>query len=65
MNSKRWCMPSVTVWSDSLRKFLKCDAESSYLALEPDDDDSMAQLQGHSITYRIAAGSHQGRKVFA
>jgi len=24
----------------------------------------MAQLQGHSITYRIAVGTHQGRKVF-
>jgi hypothetical protein len=39
-------------------------AESSYLALEPDDDDAMAQLQGHSITYRIAVGPQQGRKVF-
>jgi hypothetical protein len=32
--------------------------------LEPDDDDAMAQLQGHSITYRIAVGPQQGRKVF-
>jgi len=24
----------------------------------------MNQLQGHSITYRIAVGPHQGRKVF-
>ena len=40
-------------------------AENSYLALEPDDDDAMAQLQGHSITYRIAVGPQQGRKVFA
>ena len=28
------------------------------------DDESMAHLQGHSITYRIAVGLHQGRKVF-
>jgi hypothetical protein len=44
--------------------FLERDAESSYLALEPDDDDAMMQLQGHSITYRIAVGPQQGRKVF-
>ena len=29
------------------RGFLERDAESSYLALEPDDDDAMTQLQGH------------------
>ena len=46
------------------RGFLERDAESSYLALETDDDDAMAQLQGHSITYRIAVGPQQGRKVF-
>ena len=46
------------------RGFLERDAENSYLALEPDDDDAMAQLQGHSITYRIAVGPQQGRKVF-
>ena len=46
------------------RGFLERDAESSYLALEPDDDDAMVQLQGHSITYRIAVGPQQGRKVF-
>jgi hypothetical protein len=33
------------------RGFLERDAESSYLALEPDDDDAMVQLQEHSITY--------------
>ena len=46
------------------RGFLERDAENSYLALEPDDDDAMVQLQGHSITYRIAVGPQQGRKVF-
>ena len=46
------------------RGFLERDAESTYLALEPDDDDAMVQLQGHSITYRIAVGPQQGRKVF-
>jgi hypothetical protein len=44
--------------------FLERDAEASYLALEPDDDNVMVQLQGHSITYRIAVGPQQGRKVF-
>ncbi len=40
------------------------DAEHSYLALDEPDEDPMNQLQGHSITYRIAVGPHQGRKVF-
>jgi ribosomal protein S27E len=40
------------------------DDESSYLTLDLQDDDSMQQLQGHSITYRIAVGPQQGRKVF-
>ena len=43
--------------------FLERDAENSYLALEPDDD-AMAQQQGHSITYRIAVGRHNGLKDF-
>jgi hypothetical protein len=29
------------------RRFLERDAENSYLALEPDDDDAMVQIQGH------------------
>jgi hypothetical protein len=32
--------------------------------LDESEEDSMNQLQGHSITYRIAVGPHQGRKVF-
>jgi hypothetical protein len=40
-------------------------AENSYLTLETSDDEAMQQLHGHSITYRIAIGPHQGRKVFA
>ncbi|WP_230537344.1 transposase, partial [Teredinibacter turnerae] len=40
------------------------DDESSYLALDLQDDDAMNQLQEHSITYRIAVGPQQGRKVF-
>lgn len=39
------------------------DDESSYLTLDLQDDDAMNQLQGHSITYRIAVGPQQGRKV--
>lgn len=41
------------------------DAESCYLALQPDDDDAMMQLQSHSITYRIAVGPQQDLKVFS
>jgi hypothetical protein len=43
---------------------LSRDDESSYLTLDLQDDDAMNQLQGHSITYRIAVGPQQGRKVF-
>ena len=38
-------------------------AENSYLASDAVDDDPMNQLLGHSITYRIAVGPQQGRKV--
>jgi hypothetical protein len=47
------------------RGFLVRDEESDYLTLETSDDEAMEQLYGHSITYRIAIGPHQGRKVFA
>ena len=43
---------------------LERDAENSYLALDHSDEDPMDQLRGHSITYRIAVGPQQGRKVF-
>ena len=40
------------------------DVESSYLAPEAVPEDPMAQLLGHSITYRITVGPQAGRKVF-
>ena len=45
------------------------DQESTYLdshlALEEDEEEaSLKDLQGHSITYRIALGPHKGRKAF-
>lgn len=43
---------------------LERDAENSYLVGEAVDEDPMAQLLGHSITYRIAVGPQAGRKVF-
>lgn len=43
---------------------LERDIENSYLSAEAVEDDPMAQLQGHSITYRIAVGPQAGRKVF-
>jgi hypothetical protein len=46
------------------RGFLERDAENSHLSLEPNDDDAMVQLQGHSITYRIALGPQKDRKFF-
>ncbi len=39
-------------------------AENCYLAGEGVDAEPMDQLLGHSITYRIAVGPQQGRKVF-
>ncbi len=43
---------------------LERDAQHSYLAGETLETDPMDQLLGHSITYRIAVGPQQGRKVF-
>jgi len=43
---------------------LESDAENRYVSADAVDDESMAHLQGHSITYRIAVGPYQGRKVF-
>ncbi len=43
---------------------LERDAQHSYLAGETVEADPMDQLLGHSITYRIAVGPQQGRKVF-
>ena len=43
---------------------LERDAQHSYLAGETVETDPMDQLLGHSITYRIAVGPQQGRKVF-
>ena len=40
------------------------DAGNSYLTCEAEDDGPMNQLLGSSITYRIAMGPQQGRKVF-
>jgi hypothetical protein len=34
------------------------------LALDGMEDDPMLQIQGYSITYYIAIGKQQGRKVF-
>ena len=46
------------------RGFLERDEENTYLHLDISEDEAMQQLYGHSITYRIALGPHQGRKVF-
>ena len=44
---------------------LERDEENSYLQLEGMDEDPMHQLIGCSVSYRIAVGPQQGRKVFA
>jgi hypothetical protein len=43
---------------------LERDAENSYLAGDDLEAGPMEQIQGSSITYRIAVGPQQGRKVF-
>jgi hypothetical protein len=43
---------------------LERDAESSYLTLDFDDN-PMADIQGHSVAYRIAVGKNKGKKVFS
>ena len=43
---------------------LERDAENSYLVGDALEAGPMDQLRGHSITYRIAIGPQQGRKVF-
>ncbi len=43
---------------------LERDEENSYLLLEGMDQDPMQQLIGCSVSYRIAVGPQQGRKVF-
>jgi hypothetical protein len=40
------------------------DDYNDYLALDGLEDDPMLQIHGYSITYRIATGKQQGRKVF-
>lgn len=47
------------------RGVLEHDAENnSWLMLEEEEGDVLTQLQGASVTYRIATGPQQGRKVF-
>jgi hypothetical protein len=43
---------------------LERDAENSYLAGDELEIGPLEQLLGSSITYRIAVGPQQGRKVF-
>ena len=45
---------------------LERDVENSYLTAPstPDEDDPLSHMLGSSITYRVAYGSQQGRKVF-
>ena len=43
---------------------LERDDENSYLSLEEGDEDPMQQVLGCSVSYRVAIGPQQGRKVF-
>ena len=46
------------------RGLLVRDAESSHLSRETGEEAGLEALQGHSISYRIAVGPHEGRKAF-
>ncbi len=46
------------------RGLLVRDLDSSHLTRAPGEDAALEILQGHSITYRIAIGPHEGRKAF-
>jgi hypothetical protein len=48
-----------------LEGLLTRDDGNGHLTLDLRGDDAMNELQGRSITYRIAVGPQQGRKVFA
>lgn len=45
-------------------RVLTQDLENSYLTLDHLEANPMQQVHGHSITYRIALGPQQGKKVF-
>jgi hypothetical protein len=40
------------------------DDDNEYLALDGLEDEPVLQIQGYSMTYPIATGKQQGRKVF-
>ncbi len=46
------------------RGLLVRDLQSSHLTRAPGEDAALEILQGHSITYRIAMGPHEGPKAF-
>ncbi|MBL4580186.1 MAG: transposase zinc-binding domain-containing protein [Gammaproteobacteria bacterium] len=46
------------------RGLLQRDEDNSTLTLDELDEDPMQELHSHSVTYRIAMGPQQGRKVF-
>ncbi len=62
--------PLVHTLSGRVAKFLERqgvlerDAENTYLQLDGMEEDPMQQLLGCSVSYRIAVGPNQGRKVF-
>ena len=48
----------------SIRGRINALSPKTHAHLDRSDEDPMDQLRGHSITYRIAVGPQQGRKVF-
>jgi hypothetical protein len=54
----------VQVATIGLQRPFNKDAENSYLAGDELEAGAMGQLLSSSITYRIAVGPQQGRKVF-
>ena len=46
------------------RGILEWDEENSYLTLDGLEEDPLKDIHGYSVTYRVAIGPQQGRKVF-
>ena len=46
------------------RGILERDEDNSYLTLDGLEEDPLKDIHGYSVTYRVAIGPQQGRKVF-
>ncbi|MCP3674285.1 MAG: hypothetical protein GY829_07420, partial [Gammaproteobacteria bacterium] len=57
-------MASISVLIKGCHNLSTINSDHYYLQLDGLDEDPMQQLLSHSITYRVAVGAQQGKKVF-